>query len=248
MDSGSYGACLSTEYDQAFTEIPRRVLRWFPWIGKSFGSPEGGGTRLLLVGESHYGIATDTETVAQVCCRHDNNIHFTREILWEQLISGSPGTCEIATFARIASLFFGDAEHDHVKFWGQIAFMNLVQRTLSQGNRPAWDSDYVNGWEAVHRVLSILEPDHCVVLGTESHHRFWSAMHRRGVAFDNVMKTDRVGWYWGYRASIMLNGSAVPIEFVKHPGRSFSTDAWHSHLSRRLPKLFADLHRSCVVA
>jgi hypothetical protein len=89
--------------------------------------------------------------------------------------------------------------------------------------------------------VGILKPDYCVVLGSEAHNSFWSVMSARKFEFTVPERRQKVGRFWGYRASIRIDGKHLPIIFTKHPGRYFSSPRWHKYLSEEMPTEVAAL-------
>lgn len=227
----TYEDLVDTKHDATFLAVPN--LRWLPWIGRRFAD-DNSAKRCLLVGESHYARANESESLETVRIKHEGRNTFTRDVIWESPISQD---WKNPTLGNIPRLLFNSPDYRRTDFWQNVAFYNLVQRMVCYTDppeRPTW-ADYVQGWEVFCYVVNILRPDYCVILGSEAQNSFWSVMSTRGFDFTAPERRQKIGRFWGYRASIQLDSTHVPIIFTKHPGRYFSSQRWHKYLSEEIP-------------
>jgi hypothetical protein len=127
-----------------------------PWIGKLYWDEGLLGVRVLVLGESHYGIPGEEYA------------EFTQGVVCEWAIEK-----RFAFFTKTAKLALGRGAGERVSdkeradFWGRVAFYNYVQSFLPAARyRPT-----LNMWEAAGqpflRLLEELSPKVVLVLGAE---------------------------------------------------------------------------------
>lgn len=208
-------------------------LRWLPWVGKGFGK-DTAMKKLLIIGESDYAKATETETIEAIQKKHEENREQTRECVWEcQFLNDWRNR----TLDNIPRLFVGSNNGSKSLFWQDVAYYNFVQRTMLYTNppeRPNWN-DFVSGWDMFLNVVRVTIPDLCVFLGSEARHSFWPSMTQKDVKFSPIQRTQRIGRWWGYKAEISVGQKNIPMIFVKHPGKFFSPARWHDYLLKEFP-------------
>jgi hypothetical protein len=229
---------IDTTLDSKFSAVPN--LRWTPWVGKRFQKKIS--PKLLIVGESHYAKARDNETIEEVQEKEERNKELTREVIWECPISKD---WKNPTLDKVGRIFVGDGNYKRRDFWQDVAFYNFVQRMVhyvEPPERPS-ENDFTSGWVVFYDVLRIVKPDYCVFLGSQARHTFWSSMKRLGIEFADQKRSEQIGRCWSYRAEIILAGRSVPIVFIQHPGKYFSSPAWHDYLLRRYPIEIAEFKK-----
>lgn len=226
----AYPDLIDTAYDSAFGSVPN--LRWTPWVGKHFGKRNK--PKLLIVGESHYVKASGNETIESVKAREELNKNFTREIIWECPVSEA---WKNRTLDNIPRVFVGNGNYNRLDFWQDVAFYNFVQRMVlyvDPPERPS-DPDFCIGWDVFNEIIGIIKPDFCVFLGSQARNTFWSSMNRIGAEFTDQKRSEQIGRCWSYKAGIVKDGKEVPVAFIQHPGKFFSSSSWHDYLLRQFP-------------
>lgn len=136
--------------------IPSSVI-FSPWIGNLYDSEGLGGRKLLILGESHYGVE-GTETAG-----------FTSAVVEKW---GLRKRHRFFTITAKLVLGMGSGEHlrDDVRsdFWNRVSFYNFIQEFVgpSPGYRPTTEM-----WNEAHgpliKVIEKLKPDALLVLGKE---------------------------------------------------------------------------------
>lgn len=130
------------------------MLYFQPWVGTGYQAGGDVGFRLLLLGESHYGVVEDylpsftISCVNQLAIEQDRHPFFNRVQRTIQGASSPIGKDERSTF------------------WHGVAFANFIQEFPgSAHNARPTTSQWKAGRSALLQLLRILKPDCMVVLG-----------------------------------------------------------------------------------
>ncbi len=137
-------------------------VTFHPWVGASYGRDNRfGGVRLLILGESHYGIGEEHHNTTQDVVR-----------CWGQELPELRGNehRHMGFFTKTSKLLRRDSgeltQPDREAIWEDVAFYNFVQtfvgdcpRTRPTGNQ------WRDAQEPLDTVLSVLDPDAMLVLG-----------------------------------------------------------------------------------
>lgn len=224
--------------DEQLKEITK--LNWLPWIGRDYKMNKYS-DRLLVVGESHYDWREyDSLTKLQ-------NRDFTRFVIEEQGLSHLSNwqQKEREWYWRLVrnleKTFFNEQFIDSNKrerLWHSVAFFNLVQRYLETNKHRPTKIDYVEGWQVFFELVKIIQPNQCIILGTENNK----------IAGLNLALKDSLYYpatvSWGkkigksYSKSIYLKSEALPelkILFIKHPSSFFNWKEWAKILEQEIP-------------
>ncbi|MBI5442722.1 MAG: hypothetical protein HY900_16100 [Deltaproteobacteria bacterium] len=123
-------------------------IHYTPWIGENYGAANVTGTRLLVLGESHYGDGDPDATVRYTQAYVDGQNHrFWTSIM--QLVLGRPGY-----------------EIDRREFWHSVSFYNFIQEPVGDGPRWRPTSEmWARSQGPFEEVLNELKPRRILVLG-----------------------------------------------------------------------------------
>ena len=129
-------------------ELTKSGVFFLPWIGERFSASNG--TRLLILGESHYGDAKgETPDLTRNCVSQ----HASRT--WNHRF-----------FTMLTQLVTGEDHFlvDRQAFWAKVSFYNYVQRSVadSWGVAPS-DDDFARNESALRAVIERLNPTHVLV-------------------------------------------------------------------------------------
>jgi hypothetical protein len=185
-----------------------------PWVRENYKSPKLVGTRLLIVGESHYVDPTKPPPGPDL----------TEDVVrWHH-----EGDKRAAFFTRIAQTVIGKEEVDQWAFWEDVAFYNYVQEPAADRPRKApTQKMFARGRCPFFEVLSVLQPTDVLALGQ----RLWREMPEFEGDGDSLIVESSEIWYGHYRVreSHCLAGG------IDHPSSyGFSWRHWHPVVARFL--------------
>jgi hypothetical protein len=191
---------------ESVSRSPYRYVYFVPWVGLNF---ENGfkGTRLLIVGESHY---TDWPDSDRVVRRHKLGPAFTATTVQSFFETGGDGA---PTWWRIEELLH-DEEKPNAQFWHSVAFYNFVQFPLEgapkDGVHPT-DEQWLGSTLAFRELLENLRPDRIYMFGKTT----WdnSGSNRTEI------KGESDGYPDGYYQ--LSDGFRCFATFSRHPGSPF---------------------------
>ena len=202
--------------------------------------------KVLIVAESHYTNEQDPAKVPMWVEGALGDQTYTREVVSTCLINRAWPNRTLGTMHQ---LFY--SPDNRANFWGDVAFFNIVQRPMwyRDGNpeRPTWE-DFLAGWKAFLAVVEILKPDHVLFIGVEAANHFNGFMFHHGQDHVAVEWAEKVGSAYARKASLSVDGTQIPLHFIKHCGSYFSTDRWSDYLHRNAPDLMASLAASAGIA
>lgn len=191
-----------------------------PWVGADYGNPNDLGlpSRLLILGESHYG---DPEEYRR---------SLTTEVIEDQWSGHS-----YRYFTAVQKSVLGPSQEVDAKdFWKFVAFYNFIQRLV--GEKPGVRPDQHMWKEAAapfRETLNRLGPTHVIATGFDLWNNlprdedFWSDAPEDEVATIRKLIPDRFkegrGWLGRYRHG---SGKCLVVK-IQHPSRGFSPEQWH---------------------
>lgn len=230
---------LDKSYDLQFEKIAG--LSWNPWVGKDYA---GGERRVLIVGESHY-IKEESEEVTQSNMeRFKSDKSFTRACLNEVLIDGDWGN---RTYLNLMeALCDRSVVTEDKEMLQRIAFYNFIQRLLDYSckERPQAE-DYRTAWECFLKVVNVLQPTDCVLVGLESTQAFEEVMSEHGIRHSGIETQEVVNNSYPRKATLELeSGNILDILFIRHSSAYFSPEQWHEFLKRESPEIMKWLNRN----
>jgi len=137
------------KFDEQFVDIER--LAWYPWVGDKYKN-------VFIIGESNYDWnKQDSEDFLK-------SKKFTRNKIQQEIDHGS-----VNVYSNIEKAYLNkrDVTADERKiFWDQCAYMNLVQRVMSNSKEHPKREDFKEGWEVFWEVQKTLKPSLILVIGT----------------------------------------------------------------------------------
>jgi hypothetical protein len=238
MDANPWNVDLS--WDIAFDRTPDLV--WRPWVGQEFRQAKAA-SKVLIVGESHYARRIPGVPMEMTIAEQMNKRDYTRQVIWECPVRN---LWRNPTLSRIAPILLGRGAYDRESLWADVAFFNLVQRSLRappKDNPPKeevperpTDADFELGWGVFLAIVKLVDPDICLCLGISAHRCFGRSMERNGTVYD-FTRIEKVGRCWGYSGTFTSGESRVPIVFVQHPNRFFPTSSWHGFVLQECPAI-----------
>lgn len=214
-------------FDEALGKVPG--LTWLPWVGANYANLPAG-RKVLVVGESHYTNERDSSKTSLSIKETEADRHWTRTFAKESLVLDEWRPRTVGNLHRLFS-----EPDDRATFWGDLSYYNHVQRCMryveGELDRPIW-TDFRHGWRVFLDVVDVLQPDHVLCIGVESHWQFDSMMTELQRPFSPVQKVEKVGNTWARFASVSVSDCELPIYFIKHCGKHFPTERWSEYLRR----------------
>jgi hypothetical protein len=139
------------------------LLHFMPWIGKDYETGGVLGTRILLLGESHY---------SKKFYGHDREItsNYTRHIIQQYAVEKSDifhaKVRRLVLRGLNQSINWDTSKQQRQAFWDSVAFSNYIQEFVGKKpkERPAHEA-WPRAAEGLWEVLERLRPEFCVVLG-----------------------------------------------------------------------------------
>lgn len=172
-------------------------IRFKPWVGSEFNSGGIYGKKVLVLGESHYGDATDAtkETIGVV-----------KEFVYEYW--GAPYQQTFLCFER--ALAGGEInQEEREQLWNRIMFYNFFQKSTT-GPRTAPDiTAQKESEEAFRELLEQYQPDAIIVLGARLYH----LLPAWGETESKIKVGDDSCPVWHYT----IKGKKIPAMSVHHP-------------------------------
>lgn len=214
------------------------ALTWVPWVGSAY-SKLPAGRKVLIVAESHYSNEQKADEVPRKIEELMQDKSYTRAVVSESLVHNEWSTRTLSTMHQL--LF---SPKDREAFWSHVAFFNIVQRPMwfrdGAPERPTWE-DYWKGWRAFLAVVQVLKPDHVLFIGVEAANHFNGVMAAEQHEHVAVEWIEKVGSAYARTASLVMEGTRIPIHFIKHCGKYFSTDRWSDYLHRNATEMMRSL-------
>jgi hypothetical protein len=150
---------IDQKFDSDFNKIEN--LMWLPFVGNTF-TQSSKGSKLLIVGESHYLPDQKTSWYHSV-----KEMEFTRQFMLKQLINENNDMEKILLNLQRTFFINEPTVIQKLKFWNSLSYYNFIQRPLesiSKKHRPL-ESDYIIGWNTFFPVVEILKPNFCLFCG-----------------------------------------------------------------------------------
>ncbi|MDR3278489.1 MAG: hypothetical protein LBT12_06920 [Oscillospiraceae bacterium] len=193
--------------NDSFTE----QIRFQPYVGPTYEKTK---TKVLILGESHYG------------SQRDEHKDFTVDVVENWLT----GVYKLPFFDNILRALFGNNDHARAKF-GQLAFYNYLQVFKGETARDSSFLQQEHIYEAeqpFYEVLRALTPD--VVLCFS--YRVWNEAPWGDAEHDAQLPNSANElelWQRVYQANAGLD-KPIPMYKLKHPSAGFSHSKYHALL------------------
>lgn len=222
---------LDTLYDPRFDAIGS--LRWRPWVGQGYRTAP---RKLLIVGDSCYAQDEkgnfDPETEADFLQDKDT----TRRVIGERNLTGEDwrvytGLCNM--------LVEGNELEDRKKLWERVAYCYLIQnRVMKTAKDKPQEEDYRYSWPCFLKVVKVLQPTDCLVLGVRNETAFGASMEQAGLQWSLEDYSEPVGGRTKPRYATITcpkNGYTLDLWFMQHPSRC-SPPAWREFFQEKMPE------------
>ncbi len=207
-----------TSSDDIISQI--EGLKWLPWIGVNYHN-----SKIMVLGESHYEDGDNWQ---------ENNIDTTRTMIGVRFNGHRGKLYSIVEKVLLSSESPTQAEgHD---LWKSVVYYNLVQRLMSSIKERPSVEDFDKGWDTFFKLIEIIKPRYCIVLGKAS-------CGRLGYYLNNV----ETGWernipeFYAKEKIINLikNGNKLKLIFINHPtgSRGFNFNYWANLINEDSPEL-----------
>lgn len=220
---------IDNQFDDQFKKI--QSLNWLPWVGKNY-TKQPAGKKLLIVGESHYvPLGEDPDDVY-------SHMDWTRKFVSKEglkLTSLYTGNAINPLVCNTERAIFNEkcpTDENKKNLWYSVAFYNLIQRLLTSINtedRPT-EKDFLTGWEVFLKVIDILNPNICLVLGKAG---FGLLGH--------YLKNNPTDWSIRVEihgqekiAFLSKNEREIKLIFIRHPSQYFSWTKWAEIINQQV--------------
>lgn len=138
----------------AYDHFLHPSTQFYPWVGPKYNSDGLAGTRLLVLGESHYGQSEDLRP------------GFTRDVIRRNVYQGRHSFFTVLTKLLLNQKAGFIRQKNREFIWDRIAFYNYVQGMAGTGAR---DSVPKNLWEtsqeAFYSVVKAVRPNALLIVG-----------------------------------------------------------------------------------
>lgn len=193
-----------------------------PWVGRYYASGGLFGKRILVLGESHYGIGAPSRDT-------------TRNVVGAYLECPEAVSPELQSFKRFERSLVGTVTdvRERRQIWDSLLFYNFVQEIATDA--PRQRPDVKNPGQSVEAFFEVLEahrPEYIIAWG----YRLW----------DKLLPTER--WEWGEEIAAdglppiktgyytLADGTRIKAVPVKHPSAGYSWTKWHEFIKQFLTK------------
>ena len=211
---------LLTSYDKEFLNVVG--LKWLPWIGTNYDN-----TKTVIVGESQYEDGDYWQY---------ENIDATR-ILISKRFDGDRG--KIYTNIEKVLLGIEKPTLEQGNFvWKSVVYLNLVQRLMSSRNERPNDLDFDNGWMTFFKIVEIIKPTTCIVIGKKSWGRFCNYLNNN----ENGAKWNKeISEFHAVERIVTLSKDTYQLKliFINHASgsRGFDYKHWANLINESEPQL-----------
>lgn len=200
-------------------------MELLPWRGPGFGEPNQHGlpSRLLLVGESHYGEGNPYDD-------------FTSAVVKDYYIERG----NLRFFTIMAKVILGpdwptDTREDRASFYNTVAFYNYIQVVSGEIRERPTDEMWESGRKAFLQCLDYVQPSHILVFGfgvwDELPNEHFSPCSQLEASISRFLperyKENRNHKNRGWIGQYQHAGGRALVMKVMHASRCSPT-AWHS--------------------
>jgi hypothetical protein len=225
-----YKGFLDKSYDPTFETLS---LPWRPWVGSSFRNTK---VKTIVLGESIYvwgEVAEHEKTFARINERDSLRQRHLRVGLAENFKKGDRKRAYLANFERAVFLKTQPSALERQRLWSQVAYFNLVPRTLkSRRHRPTVE-DFETGWQQFFRVAGALDAQRCIVYGTEGK-KIDTLLAMPDVTIlqkERILPT--ISDVKPLHLRVLREGKEMEFLFIRHPSAFFAWQEWGHMLRAR---------------
>jgi hypothetical protein len=219
-----YSKHCNFESDIFFKTLETEGLKYYPWIGTEFNSSDN---KTLIVGESVYNWEKEEDKRKDAFNALDK-FDFSRVVAYDH---GIDNIIPQRYFARnIEKLIKGrklSDKNEHINFWENIAFHELVQRPMKTIDERPTKADYELGAKLLNKIIEKLEIETCIFLGTDWNK--FASVEKEMINSESLHFPEKINNT--HPKVIKLNNNySSKIYFVKHPSKFFSSDKWNKFI------------------
>ena len=209
-----------SDFDDVLGQI--KGLTWLPWIGNNYPKAR---RKILVLGESHY--CYNNFSPADI----EKNREETRECVADYAERGRAAGNQWYTYEPMETVLKETIlkKKDRRQMWSELAYMNIIQKCMSdKKKRPHWEL-FLAGWESVLQVIYAIKPELCICFSTDKGRnrnnfnrleefrdmlKFRYSINKTG---DTVEKIS--GAKVATPGKIIFEQIEVPVIFVRHASR-----------------------------
>lgn len=178
------------------------MLKIKPWISDNYKSPNPKFGKILILGESHYGEASEND--------EDFTINVIDDVLTGRVCQG------YRYFTMLGSLFNPDDRND---IFNNCAFANLIQEILEAPRVHPTEDELDTIQEAFWEILRFTKPEKVIVTSYRAWDKWLPDDDTRGKQIDTITVEGRTSNVWQYEQEGVFKCQAIGIG---HPaGRGF---------------------------
>lgn len=198
-------------------------LKWEPRIGDNYYKIN---PKLMIIGESHYYTSEKSKE------EHEDP-GFTNMIINSLAIRlKSTSSKMFLNMTKALNLPIAiNCESDRKQFWENVAFMNIVQKPMNTSKENPSRETFIEGWDALLKVIELTTPDYLLFFGKEASNSFSQACSNNNINKSRKEELKKVNNCIPIRTSLELDsGKTVNLLFVRHPSAYFKPDEWRDFL------------------
>lgn len=134
----------------------------------------------------------------------------------------------------------GNEIEDRKKLWEQVAYYYFIQnRVMQTVNDKPNEQDYRHAWPCFLKVVEVLQPTDCLVLGVRNETAFEVSMEQAGLKWtiEKYPEPVPVGGNTKPRYATITwpDGHTLNLWFMKHPSYC-SPEAWREFFREKMPE------------
>jgi len=205
-----------------------KTLTWYPYTGLNYESQTD--AKFLLVGESHYAQDSKGNYSAKKYQEMIQNKLETIDVLHQAIKNNG----EWKFFKNTHKAIIGENLFDIKHFWSNVAFMNFIQKPMKTNLGRPNSKDYEDGWINFIETLKVLQPSHCIFLGSgAANHLSKIIKQSANLSYEITLNHKKIGAYYGKKVSLTIDNHTTNITFIKHPSSYFKWKLWYDYLTTR---------------
>lgn len=209
-----------------FKEYSSKV-KFHPWVGNNYKNED---KRLLILGESHYGVKESE-------CTDDDKKKFTNTLIKNYCLGDYKGRSK-RYWTNIMQSVKGKLhnEIDKTEFWSEVSFYNYIQKFVGETPKTAPTPEmWKEAEEPFFEVLEFLQPKHILVLSK----RLWQQMtFQNSYPLPDILTNGIIRDVWAYK---LENNSAKAITtWLYHPSYRFNRSNDHLIVKKLLELKFEE--------
>ena len=194
----------------------------YPWEGKNYNSGING-EKVFIFGESHYDDDEPLNTAELVADIGISN--YTSEVVRSILLNKK----YVRFFKRIGCLF----NEDWTKIWDYIAFANLIQFILENGEQP--NDTQIASIDSYYKYLEMLKPNKVIICSA----RTWNDWFEWHIEKDEDKLISDVKIGIAHPVKFIYNGGTTLAIGINHPSEWKSEENYVERWKPEIEKFLA---------